>query len=51
MLLRKLTDSFHVIHPSDDDIIEVFREIDVNGDGKISKKEFDLLVDEIVKII
>jgi len=25
MLLRKLTDSFHVMHPSDDEIIEVFR--------------------------
>lgn len=45
MLLKKLTDSFHVEHPSEEDINEVFRELDVNGDGKISKKEFDCLVD------
>lgn len=37
MLLTKLTDSFHVLKPSDDDVNEIFKELDVNGDGKISK--------------
>jgi Ca2+-binding EF-hand superfamily protein len=51
MLLRKLTDSFHVEHPSEEDINEVFRELDVNGDGKISRNEFESMIDEVVKII
>ena len=51
LLLTKLTDSFHVGHPSDDDVNEVFKELDVNGDGKISQSEFDTLICEVVNII
>ena len=51
MLLRKLTDSFHVEHPSDDEINDIFKDLDVNGDGRISQIEFQALIDEVVKII
>ena len=51
MLLRKLTDSFHVERPSPSDIDFIFKELDVNGDGKISQKEFDTLVIEVVNIL
>lgn len=51
LLLRKLTDSFHVDHPSEADISEVFRELDENGDGKISRSEFEKLITDVVHII
>lgn len=38
MLLKKLTDAFGVEAPSEDDISDVFSELDENGDGRISKK-------------
>lgn len=37
MLMNKLTDSFHVEHPTEEDIQEIFHELDINGDGKISQ--------------
>lgn len=40
MLLTKLTASFHVVKPTDDDVTEIFKELDLNGDGKISRDEF-----------
>lgn len=40
MLLKRLTDAFDVEEPSDDDINEILKELDANGDGKISQVEF-----------
>jgi len=40
MLLTKLTTSFHAVKPSDEDVMEIFKELDLNGDGKISRQEF-----------
>jgi len=37
-LLKRLTDAFDVEEPSDDDINEILKELDANGDGKISQK-------------
>ena len=51
MLLRKLTDSFHVEHPNDEDITEIFKELDVNGDRRISQTEFQALINDVVEII
>ena len=51
MILRRLTDAFNVEQPSEDDINDILKELDVNGDGKISQTEFEDLVKEVVKII
>lgn len=50
-LLKRLTDAFDVEEPSDDDINEILKELDANGDGKISQTQFEALVVEVVKII
>ncbi len=51
MILRRLTDAFNVEEPSEEDINDILKELDVNGDGKISQSEFEDLVTEVVKII
>ena len=51
MILRRLTDAFNVEEPSEEDINDILKELDVNGDGKISQSEFEDLVKEVVKII
>ena len=40
IILRKLTEAFNVEDPSESDVEEVMKELDVNGDGKISQSEF-----------
>lgn len=37
MILRRLTDAFNVEEPSQDDINDILKELDANGDGKISQ--------------
>ena len=37
LLLTKWTDSFHVEDPLDSDVVEIFNELDINGDKKISQ--------------
>jgi Ca2+-binding EF-hand superfamily protein len=37
LILRRLTDAFNVEEPSDDDINDILKELDANGDGKISQ--------------
>ena len=51
ILMKKLADSFHVEHPLDGEVAEIFAELDLNGDGKISQSEFEPLVEEVAKII
>lgn len=51
MLLTRLTDAFDVEEPSDDDVNEILKELDANGDGKISQQEFEALVVDVVKLI
>ena len=51
MILRRLTDAFNVEEPSEEDINDILKELDANGDGKISQTEFEDLVREVVKII
>jgi Ca2+-binding EF-hand superfamily protein len=36
-LLRRLTDTFNAEEPSEEDISEILKELDVNGDGIISQ--------------
>jgi Ca2+-binding EF-hand superfamily protein len=50
-LLKTLTDAFDVEEPSDDDVNDILKELDDNGDGKISQVEFEDLIVEVVKII
>ena len=50
-LLKRLTDSFDVEEPNDDDINVILNELDTNGDGRISQSEFEALVVDVVKII
>lgn len=50
-LLKRLTDAFNVEEPSEEDIVDILKELDANGDGKISQTEFQALVFEVVKII
>jgi Ca2+-binding EF-hand superfamily protein len=50
-LLKRLTDSFDVEEPNDDDINVILNELDTNGDGRISQTEFEALVVDVVKII
>lgn len=51
MLLKRLTDAFDVEEPSEDDINDILKELDANGDGKISQGEFQALVIDVVKLI
>lgn len=51
MLLKRLTDAFDVEEPSEDDINDILKELDANGDGKISQGEFEALVIDVVKLI
>ncbi len=44
MILRRLTDAFNVEEPSEEDINDILKELDANGDGKISQTEFEDLV-------
>jgi calmodulin len=40
ILLNRLTDAFNVEEANEDDINEILKELDANGDGKISQSEF-----------
>lgn len=50
-LLKKLASIFKTEDPSDKEIQTIFEELDENGDGRISKEEFEKLIEEIVKIV
>lgn len=50
-LLKRLTDAFNVEQPSEEDVNDILKELDANGDGKISQFEFESLIIEVVKII
>lgn len=36
LLIRKLCSTFNVEDASDEEILTIFRELDLNGDGKVS---------------
>lgn len=50
-LLKRLTDAFNVEEPSEEDINDILKELDANGDGKISQSEFEALIVDVVKIM
>ena len=50
-LLKRLTDAFKVEEPSEEDINDILKELDANGDGKISQSEFEALIVDVVKIM
>lgn len=50
-LLKRLTDAFNVEEPSEEDINDILKELDANGDGKISQTEFEALIVDVVKIM
>jgi Ca2+-binding EF-hand superfamily protein len=37
--------------PSDNDVIEVMRELDANNDGKISEDEFKVLIKQVLELM
>lgn len=37
--------------PSEEDINDILKELDANGDGKISQSEFEALIVDVVKIM
>jgi hypothetical protein len=37
VLLKRLTDTFNVEDPSDDEINDLLKDLDVNGDGRVSQ--------------
>lgn len=37
--------------PSEEDINDILKELDSNGDGKIDQEEFEKLIVDVVKII
>lgn len=37
--------------PSDNDVRDVFKELDVNGDGKISLEEFKVLIKQVLELM
>lgn len=51
LLIKKLCATFNVEDASDDEILTIFRELDVNGDGRVSSEEYNKLIEELVKII
>ena len=51
MLLKRLTNSFDVEDPSEEDITFILNELDSNGDGRISQGEFEALVVDVVQLI
>lgn len=50
-MLKRLTDTFHVEEPSDDEINDLLKELDVNGDGRVSQAEFESLIEEVICLI
>lgn len=50
-LLKNLTDAFNVEEPSEEDINDILKELDVNGDGKISKEQFEQLITDVINIM
>ena len=51
LLMNKLTNSLNVEDASKEEILEIFKELDENGDEKISQAEFMKLVEEVANII
>jgi Ca2+-binding EF-hand superfamily protein len=50
-LLKRIASAFHVEEPSFAEIDNVVQALDVNGDGKITRDEFEQLIHEIIEII
>ena len=49
-VLQKVTCIFNVEDPSESDIDAVMKELDFNGDGKISQEEFEFIKKLVIKI-
>ena len=50
-LLKRIASAFYVEEPSFAEIDNVVQALDVNGDGKITREEFEQLIVQIVEII
>ena len=37
--------------PTEDDVAFILKELDTNGDGKISRDEFQVLIEEVADLI
>lgn len=50
-LIKRLAMAFHVEEPSFADIDNLALALDANGDGKITREQFEQLIEKIVEII
>lgn len=51
VMMKRLTGAFNVEEPSEEEINDILRDLDANGDGKVSMGEFETLVEEVISII
>ena len=49
--MKKITEAFNVDDPTEDDVAFILKELDTNGDGKISRDEFQVLIEEVADLI
>jgi calmodulin len=50
-VLIRITNDMGLETPSHEDVEEVLRLVDENGDGKLSKEEYNLLADEVTEMV
>lgn len=50
-MLKKITKGLGKEEPSNEDFDFIMKELDVNGDGKLSKDEFKELIEVVMQII
>lgn len=50
-VLKRMTKGIGLEDPTNDDVDFIMKELDVNGDGKLSKEEFVVLINEVLLVI
>lgn len=50
-VLRRMTKGLGLEDPSGEDVDFIMKELDINGDGKLSKEEFQQLVNQVLHVL
>jgi|JI6StandDraft_1071083.scaffolds.fasta_scaffold03209_10 Ca2+-binding EF-hand superfamily protein len=50
-LLNIMTEELQLEKASDDEVFDLFRELDINGNGKLSKEEIKVFTKQLVDIV